>query len=63
MADGDDESYELHESVFFNDVRRLSQLLRIKDGSQKDPHGIFTVDRSISRQFYFNMLIIFEFIS
>ncbi|KAL5016839.1 hypothetical protein ScPMuIL_006428 [Solemya velum] len=35
----DFEGFPLHESVFYDDLRRLSQLLRVHDLSQKDPHG------------------------
>lgn len=38
MADW--EGYPLHECVFHNDIRRLSQLLRVNDVSLKDMHGI-----------------------
>ena len=39
MADW--EGYPLHECVFHNDIRKLSQLLRVNDVALKDMHGIF----------------------
>ncbi|CAC5384452.1 ANKRD13 [Mytilus coruscus] len=39
MADLEFDGYPLHESVFNDDIRRLSQLLRVHDVAQKDVHG------------------------
>lgn len=38
MAD-DNNSYELHESVFNGDIRRVSALIRTYDVAKKDKHG------------------------
>ncbi|XP_076063246.1 ankyrin repeat domain-containing protein 13C isoform X2 [Oratosquilla oratoria] len=38
MAD-DENSFELHESVFRGDIRRVSQLIRNHDVAKKDKHG------------------------
>lgn len=40
MADFEFDGYPLHECVFNDDIRRLSQLLRVHDVAQKDNHGI-----------------------
>ncbi|KAL3869207.1 hypothetical protein ACJMK2_041917 [Sinanodonta woodiana] len=34
-----DKDFPLHEGIFNNDIKRVSQLLRIHDVGQKDPHG------------------------
>lgn len=36
----DDDNFPLHASVFKDDKRKVSQLLRTHDASQKDTHGI-----------------------
>lgn len=38
MAD-EKNSYELHESVFNGDIRRVSALIRTYDVAKKDKHG------------------------
>lgn len=45
MAD-DNNSYELHESVFNGDTRRVSALIRTYDVSKKDKHGM-TCDKTV----------------
>lgn len=42
MADNDDDSSSdcpLHKCVFLDDIRKLSQLLRLYDVAQRDKHG------------------------
>lgn len=42
MADNDDDSSSdcpLHKCVFYDEIRKLSQLLRTNDVAQRDKHG------------------------
>ena len=40
MAD-DNNCYDLHESVFNGDIKRVSSLLRTCDVAKKDKHGMY----------------------
>lgn len=44
MADAGDSYYPLHKSVFDNDLKNLSRLLRKHDVAAKDKHGKFLFD-------------------